>query len=99
MYRARDKIDHLLGHVTLTYKVTRQEHVSNLHVVDFLDPTNRGNKKNHVSSMHRARDKMGHLQGHVTLTYKVTRQGHLSGLHVIDFIDLTNHVNNVWGPR
>ena len=37
MYRAGDKIGHLLGHVTLTYKVTRQSYVSVLHAIDFPD--------------------------------------------------------------
>ena len=38
MYTARDKIGHLLGHVTLTYKVTRQGYVSGIHAIEFPDP-------------------------------------------------------------
>ena len=45
MYRSRDKIGHLQGHVTLTYKVTHQGHVSGSHVIDLLDQTNHRNKK------------------------------------------------------
>ena len=44
-YRARDKIGHLYGHVTLTYKVTRQCHISGLHAIDFLDQKNFRNEK------------------------------------------------------
>ena len=44
MYRSRDTIGNLSGHVTLTYKVTRLSHVSGLHAIDLLDSTNRGNK-------------------------------------------------------
>ena len=51
------------------FKVKRPDHVSGLHAIDFLDPTNHGNKNDHVSSMYRARAKTGHVKGHVTLTY------------------------------
>ena len=52
-YKAWDKIGHLLGHVTLTYKVTRQGHVSGLHAIDFLTQETMETKTIHVFSMYR----------------------------------------------
>ena len=73
--------------MTLTYKVTRQGHVSGLYAIDLLDPTNHGNKKIMFLACIVPEIRKGQLKGHVTLTYKVTRQGHVFGLHAIDSLD------------
>ena len=85
MYTSRDRKCHFQGHVTLTYKVTRQGHDIRLYAIDFSELKNLRNKKNHCCSMYTSRDRKCHFQGHVTLTYKVTRQGHDIRLYSIDF--------------
>ena len=85
-----DRKCHFQGHVTLTYKVTRQSYDIGLYFVDFLEFKKLRNKKNHCCSMYTSRDRKCHFQGHVTLTYKGTRQGHDIRLYAIDFSELKN---------
>ena len=90
MYTSRDRKCHFQGHVTLTYKVTRQGHDIRLYAIDFSELKNFRNEKNHCCSMYTSRDRKCHFQGHVTLTYKVNRQGHDIHLYAIDFSELKN---------
>ena len=90
LYVSRNRKCHFQGHVTLTYKVTRQGHEICLYAIDFPELKNLRNKKNHCWSMYTSRDRKSHFQGHVTLTYKVTRQGHDIGLYSIDFLGWKN---------
>ena len=83
----RDRKGPIQGHVTLTYKITRQGYSVGLCCIEFPDPKNHGNKKVHRSSLSTTRDRKGPIQGHVTLTYKVTRQGYSVGLRFIEFPD------------
>ena len=45
MYTSRDRKCHFQGHVTLTYKVTRQGHDIGLYSIDFPEWKNLRNKK------------------------------------------------------
>ena len=78
------------GHVTLTYKVTRQGEDIHLYSIDFSEVKSIETKKFECSSMYTSGDRKCHFQGHVTLTYKVTRQGHDIGLYSIDFPEWKN---------
>ena len=89
----RDRKGLIQGHVTLTYKVTRQGFSVGLCCIEFPDSKNQGNKKVHRCSLSTTRDRKGLIQGHVTLTYKVTRQGYSVGLCCIEFLDSKNHGN------
>ena len=80
MYTSWDRKCHFQGHVTLTYKVTRQGHDIHLYSIDFYEVKSIETKKFECSSMYTSGDRKCHFQGHVTLTYKVTRQGHDIGL-------------------
>ena len=91
MYTSRDRKCHFKGHVTLTYKVTRQGYDIRLYSIDFPELNNLRNKKKiHCCSMYTSRDRKCHFKGHVTLTYKVTRQGYDIRLYSIDFPELNN---------
>ena len=91
MYTSGDRKCHFQGHVTLTYKVTRQGHDIRSYSIDFPEVKKyRNKKKNHCCSMYTSGDRKCHFQGHGTLTYKVTRQGHDIRLYAIDFSELKN---------
>ena len=49
MYTSRDRKCHFQGHVTLTYKVTRQGHDIRLYAIDFPELKNLRNKKNQIA--------------------------------------------------
>ena len=95
MYTSRDRKCHFQGHVTLTYKVTRQGLTTLVYILDFPEFKKLRNKKNHCCSMYTSRDRKCHFQGHVTLTYKVNRQGHDIRLYAIDFSEL----KNLWNKK
>ena len=90
MYTSWDRKCHFQGHVTLTYKVTRQGHDIRLYSIDFPELNNLRNKTNYRSSLYTSWNRKCHFQGHVTLTYKVTRQGHDIRLYSIDFPEMNN---------
>ena len=93
MYASGDRKCHFQGHVTLTYKVTRQSYDIGLYSVDFPEFEKLRNKKNHCCSMYTSRDRKCHFQGHVTLTYKVNRQDHDIRLYSIDFPEVKKYGN------
>ena len=89
--RTRDTKGHAHGHVTLTYKVTRDSWCVELYIFDISDPKNLQNKnKDHRSCVIRTRDTRGHAHGHVTLTYKVTRDSWYVELYIFDIPDPKN---------
>ena len=90
MYASGDRKCHFQGHVTLTYKVTRQGDDIHLYSIDFFEVKSIETKKFECSSMYTSGDRKCHFQGHVTLTYKVTRRGHDIGLYSIDFPEWKN---------
>ena len=90
MYTSGDRKCHFQGHVTLTYKVTRQGHDIGLYSIDFPEWKSIETKKFECSSMYTSGDRKCHFQGLVTLTYKVTRQGDDIHLYSIDFSEVNN---------
>ena len=65
LYTSRDREGHVQGHVTLTYKVTRQGYCIGLCFFEFLDPKNPKNKKK-IIALACIQAEMGKV------TYKVT---------------------------
>ena len=85
---------HAQGHVTLTYKVTRDSCCMELYIFDIPDSkTLQNKKKDHRSCVIRTRDRKGHAHGHVTLTYKVTRDSWCVELYIFDIPDHKNVQN------
>ena len=91
--RTRDTKGHAHGHVTSTYKVTRDSCSVDLYIFDIPDPKNMQNKKDHRSCVLRTRYTKGHAHGHVTLTYKVTRDSFCVELFNFDISDSKNLQN------
>ena len=92
--RTRDTEGHAYGHVTLTYKVTRDSWCVELSIFDIPDPENpRNKKKDYRSCVIRTRETEGHAHGHVTMTYKVTRDSWCVELYIFDIPDPKNLQN------
>ena len=73
----RDRKGHIQGHVTLTYKVTRQGYSIGLCCIEFPDPKNQGNKKDvHRSSSSTTRDK-NHVIGVITSCCQIVTWRHV----------------------
>ena len=73
---AKDRISHVQGHVTVTYRVRRECQSVDLCLNNFVDRKENKNRKNHRFICTRTRNRMSYDQGHITVTYKVTREGH-----------------------
>ena len=85
MYKSWDRKCHFQGHVTLTYKVTRQGHDIRLYYIDFPEMNNLRNKKNFIA--------LARIQAEIeSVTFKVTwpwRTRSPVAATILDYIPLT----------